>query len=292
MRKTDRVVHGESVRGGGRVERVVFSGSLIVAGRQPQCADFDQGDGGCRVDPFASTIAMRRSPMPVESRSAQGLTLAQQARRARILAVATDILTRQGYDGVTMRELARHSGVAMKTLYDIYGSKDGLLISAVRDRVARKWREADESARRRRGLLRFFHVVEAITGSALETEILSRGVSGLIVSSEDFFAAQDVYDAYLGGALREVDRAGELSRNASVDLIVFQLRTVFGGLFQVWAARQISNTQFAAMRLLLAAQIVAPAVVGAAQGQATRVLRRAMRALAETRSAAEGRFEN
>ncbi|MCC5873588.1 MAG: TetR/AcrR family transcriptional regulator [Gammaproteobacteria bacterium] len=52
-------------------------------------------------------------------------------QEASILALAREELTRCGYDGVTMQALADRAGVVKKTLYNRYGSKDGLLLTAV-----------------------------------------------------------------------------------------------------------------------------------------------------------------
>ena len=57
----------------------------------------------------------------------------QQRLREGILAAARELITAQGYDGVTMRDLARHAGVTPKTLYYQFGSKDELLRAAVED---------------------------------------------------------------------------------------------------------------------------------------------------------------
>ena len=43
------------------------------------------------------------------------------------------MLDERGYDGMTIRALARRAGVAQGTLYNIYGGKDGLVLAAVDD---------------------------------------------------------------------------------------------------------------------------------------------------------------
>jgi len=55
----------------------------------------------------------------------------QVQRAVSILAAARDELTEKGYDGVTMEALAQRAGVVKKTLYNLYGSKDALLIAAI-----------------------------------------------------------------------------------------------------------------------------------------------------------------
>jgi len=57
----------------------------------------------------------------------------QLERQSAILASARRMLEKKGYAGVTMRALAREAGVAQATLYNIYGSKDDLILSAVED---------------------------------------------------------------------------------------------------------------------------------------------------------------
>ena len=57
----------------------------------------------------------------------------QVARQTKILATAREMLEEGGYDGLTMRGLAREAGVAQGTLYNLYGSKDDLIIAALDD---------------------------------------------------------------------------------------------------------------------------------------------------------------
>lgn len=57
----------------------------------------------------------------------------QAERQQRILAAARREISRQGYEGLTMRGLAAAAGVALKTLYNLYSSKDELLFAAVGD---------------------------------------------------------------------------------------------------------------------------------------------------------------
>lgn len=55
----------------------------------------------------------------------------QVERQQRILESARREVSRLGYDGLTMRGLADAAGVALKTLYNLYSSKDELLFAAV-----------------------------------------------------------------------------------------------------------------------------------------------------------------
>ena len=74
------------------------------------------------------------SPQPA-ARAARGSYSSprQEARQRRILEVAREEIGRAGYDAITMQALAGSAGVSTKTLYNLYGTKDELLLAAVAD---------------------------------------------------------------------------------------------------------------------------------------------------------------
>jgi len=57
----------------------------------------------------------------------------QLARRAAILEATRELLTKRGYAGTTVRDVAERARVAKGTLYNIYGGKDELIFAAVID---------------------------------------------------------------------------------------------------------------------------------------------------------------
>ncbi|HEY6033695.1 MAG TPA: helix-turn-helix domain-containing protein, partial [Kofleriaceae bacterium] len=50
-------------------------------------------------------------------------------RRERIIAAARTLVAERGYEGLTMRDLARAAKVSVPTLYNLFGSKDAILVS-------------------------------------------------------------------------------------------------------------------------------------------------------------------
>ena len=52
-------------------------------------------------------------------------------RRERILDAARSIIAERGYEGLTMRELAKASRVTVPTIYNLVGSKEQVLFAAV-----------------------------------------------------------------------------------------------------------------------------------------------------------------
>src|SRR5688500_16786813 len=53
----------------------------------------------------------------------------KQERRTRILEAARTLVTKHGYDGLTMRDLAAAARVSVPTLYNLFGSKDAILVT-------------------------------------------------------------------------------------------------------------------------------------------------------------------
>lgn len=56
-------------------------------------------------------------------------------RRERILETARILIEREGYDGLTMRNLASESGVTVPTLYNLIGNKEEVLFAAVEEQT-------------------------------------------------------------------------------------------------------------------------------------------------------------
>jgi AcrR family transcriptional regulator len=112
------------------------------------------------------------------------VSAAQQARRARILAVATRLAARGGYEAVVMKDVAARARVSLGTLYRDFASKDHLLAEALLvwgSELGRRLREspprAPEPAERVAGVFRrMARGVEAEPqlGIALTTALLSR----------------------------------------------------------------------------------------------------------------------
>lgn len=71
------------------------------------------------------------STTPARSSRAIYSSPRQQERQQRILAVVREQISAVGYEALNIRDLAAASGVALKTLYNLYGSKDELLLTAV-----------------------------------------------------------------------------------------------------------------------------------------------------------------
>ena len=63
------------------------------------------------------------------------MTPRQKEQQERIFSVVKESVSTSGYEGVTMREIAKAAGVATATLYNQYSSKDDLVMAVFRDSI-------------------------------------------------------------------------------------------------------------------------------------------------------------
>jgi AcrR family transcriptional regulator len=117
----------------------------------------------------------------MKSRPRKRLTLDQ--RRIRILAAATRIFARKGYDGASMSEIATAAGITKPVLYDHFSSKDALfdtLLRSIRDDLLAKGNAIGKSAvseevRFRTAVDAFFAFVEDQPDAAMILLIVPQG---------------------------------------------------------------------------------------------------------------------
>lgn len=67
-----------------------------------------------------------------------------RAAQRLVIDAAFELMLERGYAATTMTAIAEHAGVAERTVYNLFGSKSGLMLAALRDRASGG--EADELA--------------------------------------------------------------------------------------------------------------------------------------------------
>ena len=115
----------------------------------------------------------------------RNLTERQLRRRERILSAARELIARQGYDGVKMRDLAKAADVAPKTLYHQFENKETLLRTAVEERYRRTYRAID-NAEIERGIDRLFFIVDTVATTTRKNLAYARALAPMLSSSTEF----------------------------------------------------------------------------------------------------------
>jgi AcrR family transcriptional regulator len=113
--------------------------------------------------------------------SLKSYTERQIRRRENILAAARELITEHGYDGVTMRDLARASGVAPKTLYHQFESKEKLLRAAVEERFRHAYQQID-AADIDHGIDRLFYIIDTVGATTQENMAYARALGPILGS--------------------------------------------------------------------------------------------------------------
>jgi AcrR family transcriptional regulator len=79
-------------------------------------------------------MVMRRAqPRPSPAEIASGASPRGDARRRAILDAARDLFVEHGFDGVSMNEVVNRSGGSLATVYQQFGSKEGLFAAILQE---------------------------------------------------------------------------------------------------------------------------------------------------------------
>ncbi len=85
----------------------------------------------------------------------------QLERRRKILANTLDMIREVGHDNLNVRELAKHCGVSVPTLYNQFESKEKLIV-AVAEEIYGSYLKETEEACQLRGLDRLIYCVDSV----------------------------------------------------------------------------------------------------------------------------------
>jgi len=194
-------------------------------------------------------------------------------RRARILAAARKLIADRGYEGLTMRELAKASRVSVPTLYNLFGGKQALLLGELEEtftNVAASLERARDGSFVERALA----ACEAGNEDLLAAPGYSRELTHVFLTSEDTRPMrQEIAERYvemMAGVLRDAQSSGELV--AWVEPVTLSRRMFAHYLHTMieWAQGELDAGEFRAATLLGMALML----LGVARGRAARQLER------------------
>ena len=168
-------------------------------------------------------------------------------RRQRILAAARAIVARQGYEALTMRELARESRVTVPTLYNLIGGKEAVLAAAVEEQTLR-FLAAVERGTGQSPAARLLAVIDACTRELLGLPAYYRSLLHLLYRAEAASRVRRRVDRALGselaGALDAIAEAGELVAWASPRALLRSLRGQLSANALAWASGALTDPAF------------------------------------------------
>ena len=199
------------------------------------------------------------------------LTERQLRRRSNILSVARQLIAEKGYSGVTMRELAEKSGVAYKSLYDLYGSKDNLLGKAIEERLRLVFESIDRAVTST-GFERLMDIIERTSAYTLEIPNLARALEPILAGDPAKFSIGENMQKFHREALMDIKRQGDLIESANIDYLLHDVILASGAVRLYWANDVIADEDLAKAQKYSAAKAVFPFLAGASRDRASRLI--------------------
>jgi len=161
----------------------------------------------------------------------RALTEKQYRRREKILAAARDLITRHGYNGVTMRDLAAKASVTPKTLYHQFGNKEKLLRTAVEERFRHTYQAIDDH-QMKKGVDKLFFIVDSVADSARKNVAYGQALIPLLASRGDPFVRIRL-NTYRN-ALRQIRDEGDFLEWVDVSVMTHVIYRNVHPLYPTW----------------------------------------------------------
>jgi TetR/AcrR family transcriptional regulator, cholesterol catabolism regulator len=206
------------------------------------------------------------------------LTERQLRRRSTILSAARELIGKNGYDNITMRELARESGVAYKTLYDVYGSKDNLLGTAVEERLQLVFENIVEETSGS-GFERLMQIMARSSEATIELPNLARALEPMLAADPGRFSIRAIYEGLHRQTLNDIDQSGDLVDWADIDLLLRELMLENTSIRLFWANKVITDEDLAPMQQFAVCKILMPVARGKTGEKIAQNYRRLQRTL-------------
>ena len=186
------------------------------------------------------------------------LSVRQRERRKRILDVTYALLAEHGYDSLSMKMIAETAGVAERTLFNIYSTKDALIATSARERTEDIIKEAWDSAPDH-GIGFLLSLSETLARRTLEAPEVARALAPVLVQHADLVGLEEVYRSFVGSALETLADQGALDGgDVEVLTALFTMRMVSS--VTCWASRTVEDNMLETHMRLAVCQILLPHV--------------------------------
>ena len=163
----------------------------------------------------------------------KAITPRQQDRRDRILECTRQQVARVGYDGVNMRELAVEADVSTATLYNLFNSKDELILAASEALLAGIAEQVEG-----RGVQRLINQLEATADVIISNPNYADAMGRMLFAAE---ASAPVVKMMIDNSrrgyetvLRQMQADGELVEAVDIDKLARNLAGVIWSVNLLW----------------------------------------------------------
>ncbi len=163
------------------------------------------------------------------------LTPRQLKRRETILQTVRDHLAEYGYDELSMRKIAAAASVSPSTLYEIYDSKDALILRAIGESLSEL---SEEESKYEPGLDRFLRRLESIADLFLKNPQTGKAMTQLLFQNSSSSTAKEVLLINAINArkvsLEEMHARKQLIKDVDIDFYARSLISLTWGTALFW----------------------------------------------------------
>lgn len=171
-------------------------------------------------------------------------------RRARIINAARALVTKHGYDGLTMRDLAAAARVSVPTLYNLFGSKDAILVAELeRSAGVIASRLQQHGSFFARGMAAFEAGMDLIE----QQPAFFRAVMRMFLTSPETGEmrrrSEEAFIAIMASNLRAAKQAGQLAAWAEPEVVARHMYGLYISCFLGWGLGELDLPSFRAAAL-------------------------------------------
>ena len=163
------------------------------------------------------------------------MTPRQIARREAILDTVRSQLDENGFDALSMRKIAATAGVSPSTLYEIYGSKESLILFAVGGSISALSREEEQYEP---GLDRFLHRLDSVASFFTDNPETGEAMTKLLFQNSGDSLAKEVFMVNAVRArktsLEEMLEQKEIAKDTDIDFYARTLISATWGTVLLW----------------------------------------------------------
>ncbi len=189
-------------------------------------------------------------------------------RRERIQKAARKLVATRGYAGLTMRELAKVAHVSVPTLYNLFGSKDAIVIAELEEsaRTIAARMPTGGASFHERGRAGFEAGMQLIE----ESPALYRAAMRMFLTSPEMTPirqrVEEGFVAIMAGNLAAAKAAGQLAAWAQPMIVARHLFAGYLATFLAWGMGELDHAGFRAAALSSMCHLL----IGVARGEFAR----------------------
>lgn len=192
--------------------------------------------------------------------SKRPLSARKKKRYIAVLNVALDLMERNGFEGVAVREVAEIAEITPTTIYNVFGSKEALLSAAIEFRTRSFMRNAYRG--REKGFDGLIAINQRIARTSVQSRELMRSVATMLARDSTLFAVRQIYGTFHCDFIRDIQASGDMIPGARPEALACLLMMSHNAALNLWASNEIGPEYLSAFFDVETCNILHPVTFG------------------------------